>query len=205
MRDRNDNETLSDLSGEDRLKAIVYQFVALYERWSEDRQAFVQQNFDAAELVRIFTQQVKNFEELEPTVREHLTLSIRNATVNATREISEKIGKEATSATEKSAQRLMQVTDVAERTLRHYQSEIIASQWKIILISVVTAITCSLLVVWLLVKILMPAPILPLSNKQIEYLNSGMMMEKVWPKLSKKEQEQWRELLAPQTTSPNQK
>jgi hypothetical protein len=45
-----------------------------------------------------------------------------------------------------------------------------------------------------LVWLLIPKPTFPLNNKQIKYLNSGMMMELFWPKLSKKEQQHWLEL-----------
>jgi hypothetical protein len=69
--------------------------------------------------------------------------------------------------------------------LTQYEGEIIATQWKVISISVFTTIVTCLLLVWLLI----PKPTFPF--KQIKYLNSGMMMELFWPKLSKKEQHGW--------------
>jgi hypothetical protein len=185
-----DNETLQELTMEDRLKAIAYQFISLYERWSEDRQLAAQQGVDTAKLVNLFTEQVKNFKTLEPTVRQHLVVSIQNTTSSVAKKIGEEIGKEASRVTEQVAHQLAQVSEKTKRTLTQYEGEIIATQWKVISISVFTTIVTCLLLVWLLI----PKPTFPLNNKQIKYLNSGMMMELVWPKLSKKEQQHWLEL-----------
>lgn len=182
-----DNETLQELTMEDRLKAIAYQFIALYERWSEDRQLAAKQGADTAELVKLFTEQVKNFKTLEPNVREQIRVSIQNAISSSAKTIGEEIGKEANRATENTVRQLANATEKTEQTLRHYQSEVITTQWKVIGISVFTTIVTCLLLVWLLI----PKPTLPLTDAQVKDLYSGQAMDAVWPQLSKQEQQHW--------------
>jgi hypothetical protein len=196
-------EDLPKMDIEERLKAIAYQFIALYERWSEDRQVAAKQGADTAELVHLFTEQVKGFKTLEPKVRQQIVTSIQNAAAGVAKTVAEATAKEATRATEAIAEQLAIVTQQAKNTLNHYQADVVANQWKIMGVTAVTTIITCLLLVWLLI----PKPTLPLSNEQIKYLNSGIMMELVWPKLTKKEQQHWLELANevkyPQNNSKN--
>jgi hypothetical protein len=185
-----DEVTFQEFAMEKRLKAIAFQFVKLYERWSEDRQAAAAQGADMTELVRLFTEQVESFRELEPEVRKHLAASIHNATLSAAEKIGSVIGKEATYATEQIARELLDVTRRTEQTLTRYETEIIMTQWKVIGIGAFTTIVTCLLLVWLLI----PRPTLPLTSSQIMNLRSGQLTNKVWPKLSKKEQQHWLDL-----------
>lgn len=186
-----------ELTMEDRLKAIAYQFIALYERWSEDRQVAAKQGADTAELVKLFAEQVKNFKELEPKVRQHLAASIQNATTTAAEKIGETIGKEASRATEQVTRQLANATERTERTLNQYEREIVTSQWKIIGIAVITTVVTCLLALWWII----PKPTLPLSDRQLKYATDGILMEQVWPKLSKQEQAHWLKL-ADEVTHP---
>lgn len=181
----NDSETHPELAMEDRLKAIAYQFIALYDRWSEDRQVAAKQGAQVEELVALFTEQVQSFKELEPKVRRHLAKSIENATFEAAERIGEIIGREATRATDQIAGHLLEVTKRTEQTLMRYETETMMTQWKVICISTLTTIVTCLLLVWLLI----PRPTLPLTSNQIEDLASGHLLGKVWSKLSKQEKD----------------
>ena len=187
----NDSETLPDLTMENRLKAIAYQFIALYERWSEDRQLAVKQGADTAELVKLFTEQVKSFKELEPNVRKSLAASIQRETDSAAEKIGKTLSEAATRSTEAVAYELATVTEKTKRTLMAYESEVVATQWKVIGISFFTTIVTSLLLVWWLI----PRPTLPLDHQQLKQLEVGMMTELVWPKLSKQEKNHWLKLM----------
>jgi hypothetical protein len=90
----NDMDTTQALSLEDRLKAILYQFLKLYERWSEDRQVSMKELADLNELVGDFSQEVTQFKKLEPKVRQHLAASIHQATSDAVEAMSEKMRKD---------------------------------------------------------------------------------------------------------------
>lgn len=187
-----ENELTKLMAMEERLKGIAYQFIALYERWAEDRQEAAKQGANTAELVRIFTEQVKGFKELAPQVRQQIVNSIQNAATEVGKVMGEQLCKSSTSATESMACRLSKSVDHAEKVLSAYQCEVAISQWKVIVIAALaTIITC-----FFIVKFLMPAPAVPLTEEQIKYLQSGEMMALVWPKLSKKEREDWRNLAA---------
>jgi len=190
-------EHVPEMGIEDRLKAIAYQFITLYERWSEDRQAAAKQGADTAELIQLFTEQVKGFKELEPKVRQQILESIQNAAAGVAKTVAEATTKEATRATEAITQQLASATQQAENTLNHYQADVIANQWKMIGITAITTIITCLLLVWLLI----PKPTLPLTNDQIKDLRSGQLMALVWPKLTKKEQAHWLKL-ADEVTHP---
>lgn len=178
------------MTQEDQLKAILYQFITLYERWAEDRQAAAKQGTDTAQLVNIFIEQVKRFQELEPQVRQQIISSIQNANTNAVKTISEEIGKEATQAVENTARQLSHRVEQVQKTLGAYQNEVAKTQWQIILTTMLTSIVTCLLLVWLLI----PKPTLPLTEEQLNYLGNGKMLELVWPKLSKQEQQHWLKL-----------
>jgi len=177
------HESTQALTQEERLKAIVYQFISLYERWSEDRQLAAKQGADTAALIKTFTEQVEQFKTLEPEVRRHIVSSIQRSTVDAANVISEKIRQEANHAIENTVQQLADAVERAERVLHAQQKNIRTNQWKIITCTVLTTLAASLLLVWLL----MPKPVLPLTPKQMTYLSNGQAMEVIWPTLSKKE------------------
>jgi ElaB/YqjD/DUF883 family membrane-anchored ribosome-binding protein len=175
------------LTLEDRLKAIAYQFVALYERWSEDRQLAAKQGADTAELVQLLRQQVDAFGQLEPAVRARVAQSIHQAASESIQSVREGVEQQTREAVSQSAERLTVSIQAAERTLMTYQQVTRHHHWQVIGVAVASTITTSLLLVWLLV----PRPTLPLSAEQVSALQIGTLVEKVWPDLSKKEQQRW--------------
>ena len=188
-----------EMTQEDQLKAILYQFITLYERWAEDRQAAAKQGADTAQLVAVFLEQVKNFQSLEPKVRQQIINSIESASKSTLKSIGTEIGKEATRAVEDTARQLSISTEAAQRTLTAYQHEVVMAQWKVILTTAITTIATCLLLVWLLI----PKATLPLTDDQVKDLRGGQLMSLVWPKLSKKEQDHWL-ALAKQIEHPEQ-
>jgi hypothetical protein len=184
---------VQEMSLDDRLRATLFQFIKLYERWSEDRQEAAKQAADMDELVALFTAQVESFKELVPQTCKYLGKSIRDAASNVVNLMGEEISKGALSATELVVKDLARTTEKAENTLACYQKEVVTTQWKVIGISVLTTIATSLLLVWLLIP--KPTQILPFTNTQIKELYDGKLLALVWPKLSKKEQDHWLELV----------
>jgi ElaB/YqjD/DUF883 family membrane-anchored ribosome-binding protein len=180
----------SPMTQEDRLKAVLYQFIKLYERWSEDRQVAARQGADMAELAAEFSAQVKLFKSLEPKVREKIVTSIETASANIANNVGEAVGKEAAKAVEDTIQQLNESVEQAQYVLNRYEKEVATNQWKVIGVSaLVTIATCLLLV-----RFLIPQPTLPLTNFQAQMLSNGIEMYKVWPKLTKEEQDHWQTL-----------
>jgi len=76
------------LTSQEHLEAILFQFVKLYERFSEDRQVCVKQSSDTAKLVSSFMDQVNRFETLTPVVCDALASAIKKVINNAANEVS---------------------------------------------------------------------------------------------------------------------
>jgi hypothetical protein len=175
------------MTKEERLTAILYQFVDLYERLTEDSQIAAKQREETAHLVSVFKEEVNRFKELEQAVREEIISSIQSNTTKAVKTISEEIGKEATKEVQETSKQLKNEIWEAQRLLNAYQREIIRAQWKTILVAIFTTVLTCFLVVWLL----MPKATLPLTSNQIHDLYKGEMMTLIWSKLSKEEKEDW--------------
>ena len=178
------DETAQEMTQEERLTAIAYQFVQLYERWSEDRQIAAKLGADIAELVRLFTEQVENFEALETNVRETLIASIQRAMTASAKTVGDEIRQAATRTLEEVNTRLLTTVAKAERTIADTRQYVKSTFWVAIAGWIALPIITSLLIVWLL----MPKPTLPLSNDQLNTLNDGHTVDWIWSKLSKKEQ-----------------
>jgi len=123
-------------------------------------------------------------------VRQQIVRTIQQAMANTVKTVSEEIAKEATRTVEYTVRQLQMSVDSAQRTLQGYQREVITTQWKVVGVSIFTTIVSCVLIFWLL----LPKPTLPLTNEQVHHLASGMALDRIWPKLSKKEQNHFIEL-----------
>lgn len=179
------------MTQEDHLKAILYQFIKLHDRWAEERQTAAKQGADMAELLTQFTEQVKGFKELEPHVRKQIAASVQKAVSDVTQEVSDGVFKAGTYATEQIARDLQVTVSNAQKALQTYQAEVKIAQWKTIGIAALTTIATCLL----LVKFLIPEPSLALTDQQVNDLHGGQAMRVMWPTLSKEEQQHWLELI----------
>lgn len=176
-----------ELTQEERLTAIAYQFINLYERWSEDRQIAAKQGADNAELVKLLTEQVKNFEAIESKVREFLVASINHSAVKAAKTVGDEVKKAATQSIDEINQRLLATAQRAEKAIADTQQEVKSTYWTGLIFWLLLPIITSLLIVWLF----MPRPTLPLTTTQLNTLYGGQLMDRVWPKLSSNEKKHW--------------
>ncbi len=177
-------EESNQLNLDDRLKGIAYQFLKLYERWAEDRQVFNKNMVAFDEMLKLFIDQIKNFENLETKVRQQLLNSISKASIAMAEKVGTNVSQAATKAVDETASKLNQVVDHATVVLNAYRTEVQGNHWKIIAASFVTTIITSLIIVFLLI----PKPSLPLTDDQLNTYNNGHFFSEFWPKLSKKEQ-----------------
>jgi hypothetical protein len=179
------SEESNQLNNEERLKGIAYQFLKLYERWSEDRQVFNKNMVKQEEVLKLFTSQLNNLEKLEPQIRKELINSIQNATKSASQEIGKTIGESVTFEMDQACLELKKRINQANEMLEKHQENEKNSLLITIALMVGTAIVSSLLIVWLL----MPKPTLPLTDDQLTTYYNGEFYNEFWPKLSKKEQQ----------------
>src|ERR1700722_9884681 len=118
------NEQSTEMSQEDRLKAILYQFITLYERWAEDRQMAAKQGADTAELIKLFSAQVKDFEILESKVRRELAHTIHQSAITSTKEMTENISKIATDQVDGSVKHLQKAVEAAAQQLNAHKRQV---------------------------------------------------------------------------------
>ncbi len=183
---RINEETEKDLSLDDRIKALLFQYVKLYERWAEDRQEFTNGMARQEEMLEEFTQKIGQFEELEPKVRQQLIKAISSSLNTLTEGIGKDIGSNATAAVNQTAKNLKSVVNESTQLLRQYQEDIRLSNTYIVIMQIIgigIAIGMSFLLgSFLLHK--MPAPMVPLDKNMLQTYVHGEALEDAWQALS---------------------
>jgi hypothetical protein len=181
-----DDEQEESLTPEEHLEAILFQFVNLYERWSEDRQVTAKQSADLAKLVKEFAQQVNEFASLEEKVRDDIHTSMRREAENMAVYLGQTIGDSARQQIAPTVKKLEEASHEARGNLVSYYSELSSYKWVTIGVAAFTTILTSLL----MVKLLMPTPTIPLTAQQIDTYGAGEVFQSILPKLSAR-QRQW--------------
>ncbi len=146
-----DQESSGEFPIEDRLKAIAYQFVTLYERWSEDRQHSAKQSADLADLIALFEKHMERFGVLDTAVRQALQKSIQLETKEAVKSVSDTISRETARAIEQTVSSLNFAVSDAKDTLKYYKEEAIMTQWKMIGLSMFSGMVVFFLF-WLVLR-----------------------------------------------------
>ena len=113
----------SALTPAEHLESILFQFVNLYERWSEDRQVAAKQGADIAKFVKAFSEQVANFESIEAVVRDDITTSIDAAAKNMGVSIGKTVGESASKEVEPIVRKLREAVHEAETSLSRYHAD----------------------------------------------------------------------------------
>jgi hypothetical protein len=177
----------SALTPEEHLESILFQFVNLYERWSEDRQVAARQGADIAKFVKAFSEQVAIFESIEEGVRDDMTTSIEAAAKNTGVSMGKMIGEAASKEVEPIVRKLREAVHDAEMSLSRYRSDSRLTKWTTIGITAFSSVAVSLIISWAIMLRLKPT--MPLTNDQIATYQTGIFFESVWPKLSTKQRQ----------------
>lgn len=172
------------LTSREHLESLLYQFVKLYERWSEDRQVAAKQSSDIAQFIEEFSDEVDRLSKIEDAVIAKLKKGLEQTTVSISSMVYEAVSRSLDKKMDDSAHKMKESVRQAERLLSEYQSTLNWSHWKIIAITAITSIAASLLAVWWF----MPKPTLPLTDGQIKAYQSGQVLDAFWPKLSTRQQ-----------------
>ncbi len=174
------------LSSEDHQQALLFQFVTLYERWSEDRQVAAKQVYDLTKKLEWFSEEVGRFSRIEEAVIGKLKQSLHETVVD----LSEKVGGATTGALNNtlgsSVKRMDGAAKAVETILAGHQEIRWLSQVKTLALNVL----CSLMVSGFVVWFFMPNPTLPLTKKDMDTYMVGKKFSLLWSTLSK-EKQQW--------------
>lgn len=174
------------LSVEEHQKAVLFQFMTLYERWSEDRQVSAKQGYDLAKRLEQFSKEVERFSSIEEAVIVKLRKSLNEATIALSEQVNTATAEALNTTLGSSIARVEKTSRTVETILAANQQIRWLSQLKTLLLNVL----CSLLVSGLVLWFFMPQPTLPLTEEDMNTYVIGKRFARIWPTLSK-EKKQW--------------
>ena len=179
-------KTERPLSSEDHQQALLFQFVSLYERWSEDRQVAAKQAYDLTKQLEQFREEVGRFSRIEEAVIGKLKQSLHETVVD----LSEKVGGATAEALNvtlgSSVKRIDGAAKAVETILAGHQEIRWLSQFKTLVLNVLCSLVVSGFVVWFF----MPKPTLPLTKHDMNIYRMGEQFSLLWARLPK-EKKQW--------------
>lgn len=180
------NETTKrQLSIEEHQQALLFQFIALYERWSEDRQVAAKQGYDLAKQLEQFTEEVQWFSSIEEAVLVKLKKSL-NETVVA---LSEKVNHATADALNKTLGSCVQRMDEAARKTETILAANQEIGWLRYIKTLAVNVLCSLVVSSFVVWFFMPKPTLPLTKQDMDVYRMGEKFSLLWSTLSKEKRQ----------------
>jgi hypothetical protein len=180
------NETPKrQLSIEEHQQALLFQFIALYERWSEDRQVAAKQGYDLAKQLEQFTEEVKRFSVIEEAVLVKLKKSLNETVVT----LSEKVNHATADALNNTLGACVQRMDEAARKTETILAANQEIRWLRYLKTLVVNVLCSLLVSRFVVWFFMPQPTLPLTAEDMSTYLAGKKILALWSTLPKEKQQ----------------
>lgn len=213
------------LSQEDHLDSILYQFVTLYERWSEDRQVAAKQGADLAKVVKQFVHQGEVFtKQLEQPIRElHQRLGeLENIECRLVDGLQERLTKTSFNFSCQVKDRIRDMINTEVRpliadvrgaaldvkeSLKPYKAKTFFSDffvdWKMSSCIILFLVMVSLLSGTITAKWLMPRVPITLSEKDVVYLNAGRSLLNVWQKLSPTEKDKLQTLMNSESFNGN--
>lgn len=181
-----DEEQETPLTQDEHLEAILFQFVSLYERWSEDRQKSAKQGADIEKFIKQFASEIDRFSKIEDAVIAKLKKGLEQTTENVSSMVQRSVSHAVDEALGHAAEKVRESARYAENVYSEYQSSLSWSHWKLIFLTVLSSIVVSLLIVlWL-----MPNPVAPLTDRQMVTYHNGVIFNGFWDKISRRQQ-QW--------------
>lgn len=182
------NETEDELTSEERLQGLLYQYLSLYERWSEDRQVAAKRAADHAEMLRQFSAQVAQLKTLVPELRNDLKKSLNQELIQAISRVNDPLKAHATQTMGSFVKDLGQSVFEAREALRYcqatYTREVARRQWKILGAVLTGCIAISAVAIHLSVP-----PVF--TTRQLDLLHKGELAEKVFWQMNDQERAHW--------------
>lgn len=179
-------KTERSLSMEEHQQALLFQFVALYERWSEDRQLVAKQAYDLTKKLEQFSEEVKRFSRIEEAVIGKLKQSLHETVVD----LSGKVGGATTEALNSTLRSCVTRMDGAAKTVETILTEHQEVRWLRQLKALVLNVLCSLVVSGFVVWFFMPKPTLSLTKHDMNIYRLGEQFSLLWSVLPQ-EKKQW--------------
>jgi hypothetical protein len=136
------------LSVEEHHKAVLFQFMTLYERWSEDRQVAAKQGYDLAKRLEQFSKEVERFSSIEEAVIVKLRKSLNEATLALSEQVNTAMAEALNATLGASVVRMEKASRAVETLLAANQQIRWLSQLKTLALNVLCSLLVSGLVLW---------------------------------------------------------
>jgi len=142
----------TQLSATDRIEAVLYQYVNLYERWSEDRQMFAKKGADISNLIETIKEEVRRLELIDESVKDSLEKQLKVVVGELKIALVEMTTDEAKKELWEAGQQLKNIVSKVDLTLRQSMWEVTKSRWQwfgiTMLASVSSAVLSSAIFIW---------------------------------------------------------
>lgn len=172
------------------LEETYRKFLRLYERFAEDRVTITKQGETLGKIIEELQAESSMATEFKHHVRSDLKEMIEDTVHNVFRSCCEELDRSVTCGVNSSIKKFQAAVEESTAVLEDYKNSKEINTWVICVGCFVFAIVLSVI----LVKWIMPMPIIPLTDSQFQTYESGQELEKFWSKIPKKEQQHLRDI-----------
>jgi len=157
------------LKSSEQLEAILYQYVNLYERWSEDRQSFAKKGAELTALIETVESAVHQLEDVELRLKRLLSQRLEQIAEEVKTTLMKATTVTAKESLRQTTQHLQQVVVKTDRVLNDSREEITKGRWRWFAVTLVSAVLSSVVLAhWVL-----PANLHPLTPRQVASMQLG--------------------------------
>lgn len=170
------------------LEDILYHLTVLHERWAAEKHDFTKQVIKVDQLIKEFTVRINQLDERQSSTEEKMVSAVKSTARQVYSTIEESVKKSMDTEIKKTVNHFDNVVGASRYQLERWQKESEGSVFWGGVIAIGASLVSSFILSFLMVKLLLPPPVLPLTNDQFDELRGGQMMAFMWPKLSKQDQ-----------------
>jgi hypothetical protein len=172
---------ITEKANVDRLEAIFFQLLQLYDRCTEEHQLLInKEKEELGKLAQALETQVKEMGKTGVVIRQSIQDSIQTSANTVMDKVADLLVQKSHVTIEKAISKTEKHHQLIEATMDTFRREKNRSSWKMMGLTLFSSTVTSLLAVWLL----LPKPTLPLTGEQLNYLRDGQMLAQIWPNLS---------------------
>ena len=163
------------------LEEAYRKFLRLYERFAEDRLTVTKQGEALGKIIEQLQAESSMATEFKHHIRDGLKEIIDNATQNMKQHCSKEVTDAIAAEINNSIKELRAAIDKSVVILNDYETARPFGYWMFHL----GALAAVLIFGMIFVKLLMPTPLLPLTDTQFQTCMNGQKLESFWSKISK--------------------
>lgn len=170
---------------ENDLDGVLFQYISLYERWSEDRQAFARKGAALTKSLEQIQHEITRMEKLDTAIKRHLAEQLSPIIDETRRAIENSAAELAFSAMNDVMNRLQVAVKHSEDALFKAEKLVSDNRWYWLASSVACGLILGSFLVWWFI----PSHLRALTNDQLEMQQWGKTLVDAYPTLPKKQQE----------------